>query len=172
MKTLKTRRLPVNLFLSVAAIVATLTAPASAAQSARYTLTADGAEVVDSKTGLVWKRCEEGKTLEGGVCKGLGIRYTWSDIEQMNLQVWRLPTAVELNTLKEDTGVAPPINHEFFPNTDRAWFWSSSAGKRDDSGCVQNVYFGDNVVRRCPTLRSNGNQLALPPAFVRLVRQS
>ncbi len=172
MKTLKTCKFPVHLYLGLAVITASLAAPAGATQLARYTLTADGTAVVDGKTGLIWKRCEEGKTLESGACKGLGIRYTWSDIEQLNQQGWRLPTAAELKTLKEDTGVAPPINREFFPNTDRAWFWSSSAGKRDDSGCVQNVYFGDNVDRRCPTIRSDGDQLALPPAFVRLVRQS
>jgi hypothetical protein len=75
-----------------------------------------------------------------------------------------------LKTLKEDTGVAPPINREFFPNTGTSWFWTSAAGKRDDAVCIQNVYFGDNVERRCPTIRADGDQLALKPAFVRLLR--
>jgi hypothetical protein len=102
----------------------------------------------------------------------LGIRYDWSQIETMKTPGWRLPTAEELKTLKEDTGVAPPINREFFPNTDRSWFWSSSAGERDASGCIQNVYFGNDIVRRCPAIRANSAQLALKPAYVRLVRNN
>ena len=143
---------------------------AGAAESNRYSVVDNGNAIQDSKTGLVWKRCEEGKYFADGVCKGLGIRYNWSDIETMDGKEWRLPTAQELKSLKEDSGVAPPINPEYFPNTDRAWFWSSSADKRDARGCIQNVYFGDNIERRCPTIRSGADQLALKPAYVRLVR--
>ncbi len=164
-------RLAMQLCL-IAASAAALTSPPALAESARYTLADDGAAVVDAKTGLTWKRCEEGKTFDSGRCKGLGIRYNWSDVENLNTPGWRLPTAQELKTLKEDTGVAPPINREFFPNTDRAWFWTSSAGKRDNDGCIQNVYFGDDIVRRCPAMRSGGEQLALKPAYIRLVRSN
>jgi hypothetical protein len=144
----------------------------ASAQNTRYSLLDDGAAVKDSKTSLIWKRCEEGKTWANGMCRGLGIKYNWSDVEKMNTSPWRLPTADELKSLKEDTGVAPPINREYFPNTDRAWFWTSSAGERDASGCIQNIYFGDDIERRCPLIRSNSEQLALRPAFVRLVRSA
>jgi hypothetical protein len=157
-----------RLVLPFAAVMgASLTA---SAQTARYTFTDNDTAVVDSKTGLVWKRCQEGKHWENGVCKGLGIKFTWSDAERLSSNPWRLPTVDELKSLKNDTGVAPPINREVFPNTDRAWFWTSSAGKRDADGCIQNVYFGDDIDRRCPTIRSNNDQLALKPAYVRLVR--
>ena len=144
----------------------------ASAQNARYSLTDDETAVKDSKTSLIWKRCEEGKTWSNGGCRGLGIKYNWSDVEKLNAAPWRLPTAEELRSLKEDTGVAPPINREYFPNTDRAWFWTSSAGERDALGCIQNVYFGDNIERRCPLIRGNREQLALRPAFVRLVRSA
>jgi len=142
------------------------------AEAPRYIIVDDGNAVTDNKTGLTWKRCEEGKTFQDGGCRGLGMRFDWSQIETMKTPGWRLPTAEELKSLKEDTGVAPPINREFFPNTDRAWFWSSSAGERDTSGCIQNVYFGDNIVRRCHAFRANNEQLALNPAYVRLVRSN
>ncbi len=159
-------------FAAAAAAAAAAASPLALAESARYTLADEGAAVMDAKTGLIWKRCEEGKTFENGHCKGLGIRYTWSDVENLKTAGWRLPTADELKTLKEDTGVAPPINRDFFPNTDRSWFWTSSAGQRDARGCVQNIYFGDDIERRCPTIRSDNDQLALKPAFVRLVRNN
>jgi hypothetical protein len=157
--------------LCLVAACAAVLSPACA-QTQRYTLADDGNAVLDAKTGLIWKRCEEGKTFRDGGCRGLGIRYDWSQIETMKTPGWRLPTAEELKTLKEDTGVAPPINREFFPNTDRSWFWSSSAGERDASGCIQNVYFGNDIVRRCPAIRANSAQLALKPAYVRLVRNN
>jgi hypothetical protein len=166
---MKTKRL---MQLCLAAGAAALISPLALAESARYTLADEGNAVMDAKTGLVWKRCEEGKSFENGICKGLGIRYTWSEVEELKVAGWRLPTAEELKTLKEDTGVAPPINREFFPNTDRAWFWSSSVGTRDAEGCIQNVYFGDNVLRWCPAIRGGGEQLALKPAYVRLVRNN
>ena len=158
----------IQLCLAAAALVSLPTL----AESARYTLADEGSAVLDAKTGLIWKRCEEGKTFAAGNCKGLGIRYTWSDVQALKEPGWRLPTAEELKTLKEDTGTAPPINREFFPNTDRAWFWTSSAEKRDARGCVQNVYFGDNIERWCPAIRSGNEQLAMKPAFVRLVRNN
>lgn len=156
----------------VAALVAAAccTSVVSYAQSDRYGVIDDGAAILDHKTGLVWKRCEEGKTWENGICRGLGIKFSWSDVERLSPGGWRLPTAEELKSLKEDTGVAPPINREYFPNTDRAWFWTSSAGTRDDSGCIQNVYFGDDIQRHCPLIRSGADQLALRSAYVRLVR--
>jgi len=167
---MKTKRL-MQLCLA-AASAAALISPLALAESARYTVADDGNAVLDARTGLVWKRCEEGKRFENGNCKGLGIRYNWSEVEELKVAGWRLPTADELKTLKEDTGVAPPINREFFPNTDREWFWTSSAGKRDAKGCIQNVYFGDNVERWCPSIRGDGEQLALKPAYVRLVRNN
>jgi len=154
------------------ALAAALTSPLAFAESARYTVADEGNAVMDAKTGLIWKRCEEGKTFIAGNCKGLGIRYTWSDVQTLKTPGWRLPTVEELKTLKEDTGVAPPINREFFPNTDRAWFWTSSADKRDAKGCIQNVYFGDNIERWCPAIRGENEQLALKPAFIRLVRNN
>ncbi|HSY26261.1 MAG TPA: DUF1566 domain-containing protein [Burkholderiaceae bacterium] len=153
-------------------VLTTLISMDASAQNTRYSLTNDGTAVMDSKTSLIWKRCEEGKTWTNGMCRGLGIKYNWSDVEKLNASPWRLPTADELKSLKEDTGVAPPINREYFPNTDRAWFWTSSAGVRDASGCIQIVYFGDDIERRCPLMRGNTEQLALRPAFVRLVRSA
>jgi hypothetical protein len=164
---------PAALVIATALCAPLAKADQTVPQSARYSLTDNGTAVMDSKTGLVWKRCEEGKRWENGVCRGLGIKYTWSDLDKLESAPWRLPTADELKSLKEDTGVAPPINREFFPNTDRAWFWTSSADKRDATGCIQNVYFGNNITPLwCPPIRANMPQLALHPAFVRLVRSA
>ncbi len=166
------RKLTQEVALLCAALIAlVIFAPLAAlAENARYTLADDGAAVVDGKTGLVWKRCEEGKYFSNGACKGLGMTYTWSDVQRLASDKWRLPTADELASLKEDTGVAPPINREFFPNTDRAWFWTSSVDKRNAAGCKQSVFFGNEIPRNCPTIKSDNELLSLKPAYVRLVR--
>ena len=40
------------------------------AQTPRYSYSADGSEVTDSKTGLVWRRCAEGMSWSSGACTG------------------------------------------------------------------------------------------------------
>jgi hypothetical protein len=137
----------------------------------RFTLTDNDASVIDNTTGLIWKRCEEGRKWNGTTCRGVGRKYTWDEARAVASGEWRLPTIAELNTIKENVGPSEAtINEKFFPNTTRGWFWTSSAGFRDDKGCSSNVSFKAYCPLRCHPIMSGKEELSFPPTFVRLVR--
>jgi len=99
-----------------------------------YTLMDGGAMVRDNVTGLIW----ENKTTDGSV-HDVDKRYTWHDawnvfIVQLNASKfggyddWRLPSREELHSIM-DYGRAyseSVINAEYFPNTRKEYYWSSS----------------------------------------------
>lgn len=67
-------------------------------------------EVQDLRTGLIWKRCAEGKRIDKntGFCSGSNQRYDWQGALQQAEQVatdsglaWRLPSIKELNGIME-----------------------------------------------------------------------
>lgn len=69
--------------------------------NSRYLINND--EVVDQKTGLLWKRCLEGMKWNGNTCTGYSEDYNASDISRKfsgNKNGWRLPTIDELNSLR------------------------------------------------------------------------
>ncbi|MGR0481860.1 MAG: Lcl domain-containing protein [Candidatus Electronema sp. V4] len=102
--------------------------------------------IIDTKTGLMWKRCAEG--LFGVNCeKGETEIYTWDEAVKRFKNVayagysdWRLPTVAELKTLVQcsngvqdndsgrckDGSKRPTINQQAFPNTEAIFFWSGS----------------------------------------------
>ncbi|CAK8712679.1 Leucine rich repeat-containing protein [Candidatus Electronema halotolerans] len=125
--------------------------------------------IIDTKTGLMWKRCSEG--LEGVNCEvGKAEECKWDDavsrfkhVEYAGYTDWRLPTIDELKTLVycskgvkdkddgwcNDDSEEPTINQQAFPNTS-LWYWSGSpyAVSSDYAWCV---YFGSgysDVVNR------------------------
>ena len=40
-----------------------------------YTISADGNEVTDQKTGLIWRRCAEGMNWDGATCAGVASKF-------------------------------------------------------------------------------------------------
>jgi hypothetical protein len=110
----------------------------SAAASGRYTVSADGQEVADRWTGLVWRRCVEGMTWNGMTCTGLPFFGMWqhalqlADVEaQRTRKAWRLPNVKELASLVDwtVTNLAPDalvMDSVAFPATPNFQFWSSS----------------------------------------------
>jgi hypothetical protein len=99
--------------------------------SSRYTINADGT-VVDKHTGLIWKRCSEGRS--GADCTGgFLVKYSWQGALQRahtskfaGYPDWRLPNRQELRTLVEEQCYLPTINAAVFPNTPSSKYWSSS----------------------------------------------
>ncbi len=92
--------------------------------------------VTDSKTGLMWKQCEEG--LSGTKCS-IGTRLTLTSqgaldqTKKVNnnggfagFQDWRLPTIKELRTIVEKKCTEPAINLDRFFNVANSSVWSSS----------------------------------------------
>lgn len=115
-------------------LAAAQTCPAGLEKNApndRYTNNGDGT-ITDNDTGLMWKRCAEGKS--GGDCSaGSPGLYTWpdallqaqtvngttgdSDANPGDRTDWRVPNVKELMSLVERACTQPSINESRFPNT-------------------------------------------------------
>jgi len=102
----------------------------------RYTPLADGSEVTDSKTGLIWRRCAEGMTWNKTTCTGKamfanqGQAAGLAKAQATSTKVWRLPTLQELNSIlavrEIDVGKAA-IDPKVFPATPIARYWTSTS---------------------------------------------
>ena len=108
-----------------------------------YTDNLDGT-ITDNCTGLMWKKCSEGRTYNAGTgaCDGSNSTYTWtlalSQCEGLITPVsndWRLPNSKELYSLvlMEHDAIAgvkavhgPYINQIAFPSTQSDYYWSST----------------------------------------------
>lgn len=144
----------------------------SLGQTLRYTYSADGTEVTDATTGLVWRRCAEGQTWSGSACTGTAATYTHEAAllrakseASSGGKPWRLPNIKELFSITQ-LGVSenPSIDSTAFPNTPSNSFWSSTQYVSASNG-AWNVNFSDGTVR--------GNNRASPRSnayYVRLVR--
>ena len=116
-----------------------LAATASAAQG-RYTLSADGNEVTDTTTRLVWRRCAEGMRWDGKACIGKLMKFKYAEAKVRagsastgNAPGWRIPTRTELAGLLDRKAKKKPlIDHEAFPDTPKLQFWASRPGSDDN----------------------------------------
>jgi len=139
------------------------TANNSALIDGRYLDKGDGT-VTDQQTGLQWMRCSLGQTWDGQSCQGDADTYTWDQamkaaksFSYAGYDDWRLPTIDELKSIVEKNK-RPAINHQAFPNTVRAWFWSSSPHAYG-SGSAWSVYFYGGYVDG--SYKSNGFHVRL-----------
>ncbi len=97
-----------------------LTSSEVAYSAERYNYSADGSEVTDSQTGLIWSRCSEGQAWNGSACLGVpalflheaGLRHA-----QSKGNGWRLPNIKELDSIVDRTKANPAIDTSVFPNT-------------------------------------------------------
>jgi hypothetical protein len=112
--------------LLLAALVAV--APASAQAQSRYAYSADGTEVTDAQTGLIWRRCTVGQTWANGTCTGglTVFRHEEALAHALTQAGWRLPNVKELTSLVDTTSVRPAVNVVAFPGTPTAAYWSST----------------------------------------------
>lgn len=120
----------VTLFLVWAlALTWFLPAPATALP---FEVSADGTEVTDLGSGLVWRRCVEGMHWDGATCAGTPEGYSHGQAPQQAAAQWaatglgwRLPTAKELDTL-DAICPQPAGEPAIFPATPEGWYWSVS----------------------------------------------
>lgn len=104
-----------------------------------YILPANDGTVIDSRTGLMWKRCSEGQTWNSSTstCGGSATKYTWEQALQQSTAVssashtdWRVPNIKELRSLIEDCRELPAVNRTLFPGLQATAgsnvFWSST----------------------------------------------
>ncbi len=139
----------------------------SIAQATPFVISANGQEVTDSATGLIWRRCPEGMTWNGSICNNSATFYdhenalkrATSEASSSKLN-WRLPNAKELETLLIENAANPALDVTAFPNTPNELFWSSTPYSGDSDGAWV-VDFSVGVV---------GAIMRNHLSFVRLVR--
>jgi hypothetical protein len=133
----------------------------------RFTPSADGQEVTDSRTGLIWKRCAEGMTWKGKTCTGQVTFFNHPDAATRAKAAsapsaeWRLPILKELSSIvsaREAEEGKAAIDPNAFPATPVARFWTSSS---TGPGYFTFVGFSDGSAGEAPRATS---------AAVRLVR--
>lgn len=113
--------------LAGALFLAFLLMPVAVCAQGRFEYAAEGHQVVDRSTGLVWKRCAEGQTWDGAGCAGAASRFSFdaAQVVTANPSGWRLPTVKELFTLirptQDGVGLGPaPGEREFWTSTRQA----------------------------------------------------
>jgi hypothetical protein len=133
----------------------------------RFTPSADGQEVTDSRTGLIWRRCAEGMAWKGKSCTGQATYFTQPDgaarakTASTPAAEWRLPVLKELSGIvsaREAEAGKAAIDPAAFPATPVARFWTSSS---TGPGYFTFVGFSDGSAGEAPRATS---------AAVRLVR--
>ena len=120
---------------------------------AAYSYSDDGSEVIDSTTGLIWRRCAEGMAWNGSACTGIAAFYAHEAALQRassealaSGKAWRVPNVIELSSItKLGELVNPSIDTTAFPQTPAEFFWSSTPFAAF-SGTAGMVSFYDGVV--------------------------
>jgi hypothetical protein len=109
----------------------------------RYQILAQGAEVKDTNTGLVWQRCSVGQAWTGGTCSGSAKEFNFSQAQALAGGGWRVPNKDELISLVVRQRHADlAIDAEAFPATPSWSFWTSTPDA-DDSNYAWHVNFYD-----------------------------
>ena len=104
-----------------------------AAAQDRYSASADGQEITDSKTGLTWRRCAEGMSWKKTTCSGKAAFVNQPDAVALAKAAggeWRLPVLKELSgivAVREAEEGKAAIDHKAFPATPVGRFWTSSS---------------------------------------------
>lgn len=104
-----------------------------------YTFSGD--EVLDTTTGLIWKRCSEGQVWTGSSCEGTLLLRLWNRaVEYAQAQAaatgvaWRIPNPKEFGSIIDPSRYGPTVDPLVFPNTPSLRYWSSSFDPVSKSG--------------------------------------
>jgi hypothetical protein len=120
-------------------LLAAFTAASSQAQG-RFSVSADGQEVLDSTTQLSWRRCAEGMRWDGTTCTGKMVKFTFGAAKKQaastaksDAKAWRVPSKDELAGLLDMKAKKKPrIDVLAFPKTPATLFWAARPGSDDD----------------------------------------
>ena len=104
----------------------------------------------DSESDVVWYRCSAGQRYSNFRCKGEILYLNWEDAMDYAVEfseksgiTWRLPTDNEMQSVTEDSCVAPAMNHKVFPEIAVSNHWTSSRTLHQDVfRCAVNTYSG------------------------------
>ena len=120
-----------NTILAVAAMAVGVAAHAES----RYTLSADGQEVTDTQTKLVWQRCAVGMKWDGKTCVGKATKMSLAQAKKAqdaSNPGWRAPNKDELTSLVDKTQKKTRIDHDAFPATPSGGFWAMRPETNDN----------------------------------------
>jgi hypothetical protein len=145
----------------------------------RFSYNADGSELTDARTGLVWRRCSEGQTWSGSECVGEAQRFSHEAAlaRAASQSGWRLPNIKELSGLVDTNVYEPAMDRAAFPNVPGVWasirsfyrpFWSSTPMVSSPER-AWTVDFSAGYVESSSRNPTQENPTA-PGNFVRLVR--
>ncbi|RHX78472.1 DUF1566 domain-containing protein [Leptospira yasudae] len=121
---------------------------------------------ITSGSGLVWQKCSQGQGVTN--CSiGAPITSNWASALSycngltLDGRVWRLPNVKELISLVDRGRSANPIiNTSFFPNTQGAFYWTSTSGI--STGTSPNVATDSDPAVHIATTASNDNTYQIP----------
>ena len=138
-----------SFFLACLSVGGLMSLP-EAACAGGYTISVDGQEVLDSETGLIWRRCIEGMRWNGSACAGTPLYSMWHDAlhhaeseRQKTGIAWRLPNVKELASLVDTEAADMAIDAAVFPATPHDHFWCSTPYSADAFyAWVVHFYFG------------------------------
>lgn len=132
--------------ISIAAVVM-LSAGPTLAQ--RFSIVANGEEILDTQTGLVWRRCALGMAWNGSTCEGSPSSLVHQDVLGSATQAagWRLPNVKELFSIVA-LDRSPRIDAVAFPATPGTRFLTVTPfiGSPDKAWCVD---FGSGTTTLC-----------------------
>jgi hypothetical protein len=120
----------------------------SASADAGIRPSADGHEVTDTPTGLIWRRCAEGQSPRGTTCAGTALVMDHTSAltraagqAKAGGMGWRLPDAEELKSIADERRFGLAIDTSLFPATPPDCFWTSFKEDADNAKSV-NFYNG------------------------------
>jgi Protein of unknown function (DUF1566) len=140
---------------------------ASAVGATRYLVSGDGAEVTDTTTGLIWRRCAEGMSASGNKCVGKALTFDFagafvraSSQAKVSKKGWRVPNKEELLSIGDEKRFTMAIDITTFPGTPPDHFWTSHRTDAENAYAV-------NFYNAYPYTRYYTNS-----HYLRLVRES
>ncbi|MFP8777863.1 DUF1566 domain-containing protein [Hydrogenophaga sp. RWCD_12] len=115
--------------------------------SMAYPGDSSGNAVLDRKTGLTWRRCEEGRSWTGTACAG--TPYSSSHVVMLDQARqragWRMPNAKELASLVDRTvTTGARVDPVVFPGAVQKYLWASTPDTLYSSS-AKAVFFGDGT---------------------------
>lgn len=127
----------------------TALAVAPAVGASEWSLSADGASVIDERAQLVWPRCVQGMRWSGTTCTGKPLLLDRAEATALATQrwqseglAWRLPRAAELQRLVDKSQNPTGPSATLFPAAPGGWHWSATSNV---SGRRANPYSYNNI---------------------------
>ncbi|WP_233589967.1 DUF1566 domain-containing protein [Acidovorax sp. FJL06] len=131
---------PTTCFSFLLCLFAALAGAGGAARAAEpsafadWSLSANGAYVLDLRAGLAWPRCVEGMQWSGTTCTGKPLLLDRAEATALATDRWkaegvgwRIPRAAELQRLLDKSLSPPGLNPLLFPAAPGQWHWSATA---------------------------------------------